>query len=249
MSEGKIVAKVNGKDITQDDVLRFLNEIGPQVAMQFQSPEGIQRVVDELVNQELLYLDAIENKLDETEEFKMLEEQTINTLLKSYALNKLIAEESATEDELKEYYDEHKEHFNKPESARASHILVDTEEKAKDIINEIKAGLSFKEAAQKHSSCPSKEAGGDLGEFSRGQMVPEFEEVAFTMEEGTISEPVKTQFGYHIIELAKRTPAGESSYEEVKNQINEQLIRLKQQNKYINKIEELKKIYPVEKVN
>lgn len=249
MAENKIVAKVNGKEITQQDVLRFLNEIGPQVAMQFQSPEGIQRVVDELVNQELLYLDAIENNLDKTEEFKTLEEQTRNTLLKSYALNKLIADESATEDELKEYYNEHKEHYKKPETARASHILVDTEEKSKDIIKEIEEGLSFEEAAQRYSSCPSKEAGGDLGEFSRGQMVPEFEEMTFTMEEGTVSEPVKTQFGYHIIKLVKKTPAGESSFEDVKNQIHEQLIRLKQQNKYLDKIDELKNKYTVEKMN
>ena len=76
MAENKTVAIVNGKEISQDDVLRFLNEIGPQVAMQFQSPEGIKRVVEELVNQELLYLDAIENKLDETQEFKEMLEQT-----------------------------------------------------------------------------------------------------------------------------------------------------------------------------
>lgn len=249
MAEEKIVAKVNGKEITQEDVLRFLNEIGPQVAMQFQSPEGIQKVVDELINQELLYLDAIENKLDETEEFKVLEEQTKNTLLKSYALNKLIADENATEEELQEYYNEHKEHFAKPESARAGHILVDTEEQAKEIIKEINEGLSFEEAAQKYSSCPSKEAGGDLGEFSRGQMVPEFEEVAFTMEEGTISEPVKTQFGYHIIKLSNRNSGGESSFEEVKKQIHEQLIRLKQQNKYLDKIDQLKNKYTVEKID
>lgn len=248
MAENKVVAKVNGKEISQDDVLKFLNEIGPQVAMQFQSPEGIQRVVEELVNQELLYLDAIENKLDKSQEFEDMLEQTKNTLLKSYALNKLIADEEVSEEETKNYYDEHAESYKKKESLIASHILVDSEEKAEDIIKEIDGGLSFEEAAGKYSSCPSKDVGGALGEFTRGQMVPEFEEAAFKMEEKEISKPVKTQFGYHIIKLIEKRPEGQMPFEEVKSQIFEQVLRLKQQDKYLNKIEELKGKYPVELV-
>jgi len=248
MAENKTVAIVNGKEISQDDVLRFLNEIGPQVAMQFQSPEGIKRVVEELVNQELLYLDAIENKLDETQEFKEMLEQTKNTLLKGYALNKLISNEEVSEEESKKYYDEHMEYYEKKESLIASHILVDSEEKAEDIIAEIEKGLSFEEAAGKYSSCPSKDVGGALGEFTRGQMVPEFEEAAFEMEEKEISKPVKTQFGYHIIKLIEKRPEGQMAFEEVKDQISEQVLRLKQQDRYLSKIEELKGKYPVELV-
>lgn len=248
MKENKTVAIVNGKEITQDHVLKFLNDIGPQVAMQFQSPEGIQRVVDELVNQELLYLDAIKNKFDEDESFIQMMEETKATMLKSYALNKLIANETATIEELKDYYDSHIEHFKKKESLIASHILVDEEAKANDIIKEINEGLSFQEAASKYSSCPSKEAGGSLGEFTRGQMVPEFEEAAFNMEEGSISQPVKTQFGYHIIKLDERKPEGEESFDKVRDEIYRQVVGLKQQEKYIAKIDELKEVYSVEKV-
>src|SRR5699024_9559413 len=132
-----------------------------------------------------------ENKLDETDEFKVLEEETKKNLLKNYALNKLIANENVTEGERKEYYEENKEQYKKEESVKAKHKLVDTEEKAKEAIKEIEEGLSFEEAAKKYSTCPSKEAGGQLGEFTRGKMVAEFEEEAFKMEEGTISEPVK----------------------------------------------------------
>lgn len=248
MKENKVVAIVNGKEISQEDVMRFLNDIGPQVAMQFQSPEGIQKVVDELVNQELLYLDAKENKLDEEESYVQMLEDTKVTILKSYALNKLIANEDASIEELKEYYDSHMEHFKKQESAIASHILVDEEDKAKEIIQEINDGLSFEEAAAKYSSCPSKEAGGNLGEFSRGQMVPEFEEVAFTMEEGTISEPVKTQFGYHLIKLNQIKPESTESFDTVRDEIYKQVVGLKQQDKYLAKIDELKGKYSVEKV-
>jgi|SRR5699024_1010932 len=247
MSEVKIVAEVNGKKISQQDVLKFLNDVGPQVAMQFQSPDGMQKVIEELVNQELLYFDALENNLEEEEQFKQMLKDTEETLLKGYALNKLIADETATEAELKEFFMEHRDHFNKPETAKASHILVDSEEKANEVKEEIDSGLSFEDAAKKYSTCPSKEKGGDLGEFPRGQMDPDFEEKAFSMEEDTISDPVKTQFGYHIIKLDKINPSQASSFEDVKEEVQNQVIRLKQQETYINKIEELKKIYEVKK--
>lgn len=248
MKEKKTVAIVNGKEITQDDVLKFLNDIGPQVAMQFQSPEGIQRVVDELVNQELLYLDAKKNNLEEEESFTKMMEDTKVTMLKSYALNKLIANESATIEELKEFYDSHIEHYKKKESAIASHILVDEEAKANEIVQEINEGLSFADAASKYSSCPSKDAGGSLGEFTRGQMVPEFEDAAFSMEEGSISGPVKTQFGYHIIKLDEIKAEGTEGFDQVRDEIYKQVVGLKQQEKYIAKIDQLKEIYTVEKV-
>ncbi len=129
---------------------------------------------------------------------------------------------------------------------RASHILVKEEGEAKEISNEIKEGLSFEEAAGKYSICPSKEKGGDLGEFGRGQMVPEFEEVAFIIEEGKISEPVKTEFGYHLIKIIDKKEAGISPLEEVKDQITKQVIAMKQQERYLNKTKELKNKYKVE---
>lgn len=84
---------------------------------------------------------------------------------------------------------------------RASHILVKTEGKAVDLLNQIKSGKDFGELAKKHSDCPSKNRGGDLGFFKRGQMVKEFENAAFSMGKGQVSEPVRTQFGYHLIKV------------------------------------------------
>lgn len=246
MEDKKIVARINEKEISQDDVMQFLNDIGPQVAMQFQSPEGIAKVIDELVNQELLLIDAKEKKIEEEDEFKEILEQNKDILLKNYALNKIIQDEDATEEELKSYFENNKNQFSKPQSAKASHILVKTEEEAKEISEKIKDGMSFEDAAKEFSTCPSNERGGDLGEFTRGQMVPEFEEVAFSMEDGEISDLVKTQFGYHIIKLAHRTKEEEKSFEEVKDQVYQQVVRLKQQESYVKKIEELKSKNKVE---
>lgn len=245
MSENGLVAVVNGKEITKNDVVKFLNDIGPQMAMQFQSPEGIKRVIDELVNQELLYLDAVEMNLEADEEFKSVLEQTKINLLKDYAVNKLIRDVAATEKEVEDYFQSNAASFNKPETVEASHILVDNEAKANEIIEELNKGLAFEEAAREYSSCPSKEAGGALGEFTKGQMVPEFEQAAFSMAEGQVSEPVKTQFGYHIIKLTKKHPAAISNLEDIKADVTNQVVRLKQQEQYLEKISSLKDKYEV----
>ncbi len=246
MSENKVLATVNGKDITSQDVYDFLNQLDQRTAAQFSSPEGINQIANELVNQELLYLDALKNGLDEEEDFKNELEKVKIGVLKQYAINRLFKGITVTEEEINSFYDENKHFFQRPEVARASHILVDDEEKANEILDEINDGLSFEDAASKYSNCPSKANGGDLGEFSRGKMVPEFEEVAFSMEEGSISEPVKTQFGYHLIKLNYKKESGTSSLEEVKGQINHQLILMKQQEIYLDKTEKLKEDFKTE---
>ncbi len=244
MSETKVVAIVEGKEITEADVLNFLNEIGPEVAMQFQSPEGIKKIVEEMVNQELLLLDAKANKFNEEEEFRTVMARTEDNLLKSYAFQKAIGTETVSDEEVENYFNTFKSSFAQ-DSADASHILVDSEEKANEILAEINEGLDFAEAAQKYSSCPSKEAGGRLGNFSRGMMVPEFEEAAFNMEVGAISEPVKTQFGYHIINITAKNEEGESSFDEVKEDLSRHLLGVKQQDLYIKETNKLKEKYNV----
>jgi peptidyl-prolyl cis-trans isomerase C len=134
------------------------------------------------------------------------------------------------------------------ETVNASHILVDSEEKANEILASITAGeISFEDAAREHSSCPSSQQGGNLGDFGRGQMVPEFDSACFEMEEGEVRGPVKTQFGYHLIRLNKKNPAEALSYNDVRAQLYEQLTREKQQAAYQSKINQLKIMYPVDK--
>ncbi len=89
--------------------------------------------------------------------------------------------------------------------AQARHILVDTEEKCNDLKQQIADGADFADVARENSSCPSGKTGGDLGEFGPGQMVKEFDEVVFSDEVGVVHGPVKTQFGYHLLEVTSRT--------------------------------------------
>lgn len=241
----KVVAKVLDKEITEADVLQFIEEIGPQVAMQFQSADGIKTIIQEMINQELLLLDARDKKMEEEEEFQVVLNHTLDNLLKNYAFSKIIREEKVSDEEAKKYFEDHKEMFAK-ETANASHILVDSEEKALEISREIEAGKDFGEAAKEYSSCPSSEAGGELGEFPRGAMVPEFEKKAFSMEEGEISEPVKTQFGYHIIKLNKKSDPAGVKFEDVEQDVRSEALRIKQQEKYLEKLESLKEKYETE---
>lgn len=245
MTENKVLASVEGKEITQDLVMKFLNDLGPEMAMQFQSPEGMKRVVDELVNQEIIYLDAIDKKMEEDKDFAKELERLKEGLLKQYAVNKLLKDVSITEEDVKANYNENKEMFKKAETLEASHILVENEEKANDVIKEMKDGLSFEDAATKYSSCQSKVDGGRLGEFGRGQMVPEFDEAVFKMEVDTISEPVKTQFGYHIINLTAKNEEGVSSFDEVKEDLHRHLLGVKQQEVYLAETNKLKEKYKV----
>lgn len=245
MKENKILATVNGKDITEQDVYVFLNQLSAQTAAQFRSPEGMNRIVVELVNQELIYLDAMEKGLNEEEDFIKELERVKANVLKQYAINKLLSDVRVTEEEMMDFYKSQKDNFIEPEKVRASHILVDTEEKAKEILEEIKGGLSFEDAAKKYSSCPSNAVGGDLGEFPRGKMVIEFEEAAFSMEEGQISQPVKTQFGYHLIKVVSKKEASLIPFENLKEQIEKHLLGLKQEEKYTSSIDSLKEKYVV----
>ncbi|MFX0549706.1 peptidylprolyl isomerase [Hathewaya histolytica] len=244
--DNNVLAKVNGIEITEENLNALMSSLDPQVAMQFYSPEGKERLLEELINQELFYAEALDKNFAEEEEFKNEVERIKKNTLKQYALRKVLAEAKVTEEEAEEFYNSHKESYSKPEEVRASHILVDTEEKANEILKDIKEGKSFEDAAKENSKCPSSSVGGDLGAFAKGRMVPEFEEAAFKMEIGDISEAVKTQFGYHIIKLTEKTPAGVAPFEEVKSQVYNAVLGMKQQEKYMDKAKQLREKFNVE---
>lgn len=244
-NEKKIVAKVEDKEITYDQVVEFIKGMGPEMARNFQSEEGIKNVIAEMVNQELLYLDALEKDMDKEQEFVDALEAMKENLLKSYAFSKVVSNIDVTDEDAKDFYENVKDSFKEPNSVDASHILVASEEEAIEVKNRIDKGESFEDIAKEVSTCPSKENGGNLGTFYPGQMVPEFDEKAFSMEVGEISEPVKTQFGYHIIKLTKKTPESTKTFDEVKENCKMEALRLKQQQRYLDVLTDLKAKYNV----
>jgi peptidyl-prolyl cis-trans isomerase C len=153
----------------------------------------------------------------------------INNLIETQIASKV----SVSDDEVKKFYDENPEKFKIPESVRASHILIGADakttdadkkkakEKAEVVLNKVKGGEDFAAAAKENSTCPSSAQGGDLGFFTKGQMVPAFESVAFTLKPGEISDVVETQYGYHIIKVIEKQPAKSVTYDEAKKKIQD----------------------------
>lgn len=244
----KVLAKVNGQEITEQDFNLFFQSLGQQVQGQFQGEQGRERLLDELIYQQLFYAEAKDNQLENDAEFQAELNRVKDNLLKQFNIKKLIDSVSVTEEEAKAFYDNNQAMFQSGEQVQASHILVETEEDAQKVIAAIEAGASFEDAAQEHSKCPSNQKGGDLGFFQKGQMVPEFEEAAFALDLNVLSAPVQTQFGYHIIKKTDMKAAEQQAYEEVKGQIDHQLLIQKQNNAYLSKVEELKGKYDIEKL-
>lgn len=247
MVNGKILATVNGRAITEEDVNSFMLSMGAQ-GRRYDSPEGRAALLEELIARALFLADAKKNLLEYEEGFKAQLAEVKDRLLTGYAMEKALARVNVPEEEVRKYYDEHKEEMTAGETVSASHILVGEEETAKDLLEKIRAGeMSFEDAAKNFSTCPSGQKGGSLGEFGRGQMVPEFDEACFGMEVGELRGPVKTQFGYHLIRLDGKKKAKPLSYAEVKEQIAARLMQEKQQAAYRSRVNQLKILYPVEK--
>lgn len=244
--ENKILAKVNGKSVTKSDLDFMFANLNPQLASQFIGPEGERRLLIELINQKLLLEHALDSKIEEEDSFKSELEKVKENLLSQFAVKKVIDSVSVSEEEAKKFYEEHPEYFASPEQVRASHILVAEEDKANELYEEIQNGGDFGLLAADHSTCPSAAAGGDLNYFTKGQMVPEFEEAVFALEPNQVSKPVKTQFGYHIIKLTDKKESSTASFEEAKDTIIQNLTAQGQHDHYNSFLEELKKKYPVE---
>ncbi len=243
--KNNVLASVNGKNITESDIENIIKSLGQQRASQFQGEKGKKILLNEVVKQELMFLDAKDSNLENDEEYKYQLEKLKDNLLKEYSVSKLLQSVKVEDSEIVDFYNKNKAHFTTGESVKASHILVEDEEKANNILEEINNDVSFEDAAMKHSICPSNTNGGDLGFFTKGKMVKEFEEAAFSMKLDEISKPVKTQFGYHIIKLTERKPAQIHSLDEVKDSIVQQLTGQKQNEVYNNKANSLMSKYEV----
>ena len=219
-ADSDVIATVNGESITALDI-------------QTQSEQFIARgqkatqeqVLDELVSLELMRQEAVKQGLDKTpkmeSEMKIMRARVLaNTLL-----NEFTGSVSLTDDALREEYERQVERANVNEY-NASHILLEDEARAKEIITELDGGADFAEAAKKYSTGPSGANGGDLGWFESGAMVPEFSAAAAELEVGKYSAtPVKTEFGYHIIKLVDKRAVAPQPFDTVKDQVQGMVMR------------------------
>ncbi|WP_075720705.1 peptidylprolyl isomerase [Roseburia sp. 499] len=246
MSE-KVLAVAAGHEITEKEVNDLIKNYPPEQQIYMSSPQAKQQVLEQIIAFHLFHKMAIDEKIPESKEYKEMIEKMQVELASHMAATSVIEGIKVEEAEEKAFYEENPDLFAAKPQVSAKHILVETEDSANDIAKEIADGLAFEEAAKKYSTCPSKEQGGDLGYFSRGQMVPEFEKAAFEGEIGKVIGPVQTQFGYHLIRVEDKKEGSVIPFEQVKDQIHQQLIQNKQKEVYDAKVKELETKYGVER--
>ena len=265
----KVVATVNGENISQKEVNQMLNRFGNQVPKE-QLPAITKQIIDGLITQKLITQFIRDSKIEVSqaeidkelnkvrEDIKSnpgLEGQTLEQVLESHGSSidnlkndiviSLSLEKHLGKDiddkKIKAYFDENKAAYDGSER-RASHVLVDTREmktdaelaqaleKIKKIKAEVDSGKDFAEVAKQHSDCPSKDKGGDLSFFKRkGQMVEPFAAAAFALKVGQVSDPVKTPFGYHIIKVTEIKKGNDVKFDDVKQNIKQNMMEEKAQ--------------------
>ena len=212
-------------------------------------PERYQEIInnnkkeflDEVIIDRLLYKNAVEKKLDQDREVKQVFEEAKRKILIARLLKDQIDTKIAVDSlDIENYYQDNKDKFTMPEVLRASHILVKTKPDAQDILVELSNGRNFEDLARARSVDPTAKNGGDLGPFTKNQMVPEIDEACLKLQVGEISDIVETKFGYHIVKLTERREPRVKSLEEVYANIENALMRIKKASLFNDYVEGLK---------
>lgn len=257
---GNVVASVNGEKITKDELYQLLLK---QAGQQGLNLLIAQRIVDlEAKKQKITISDAeIKEALEEyydhyggEETFTQIIEmsgtslaEVKKNLVSTMKIKKLLEPRiKVTEEEMKAFFEENKEDFAQEEQVKARHILVATEKEAQEIKDKLAKGEDFAALAKEYSTDDStKNNGGQLGFFNRGDMVPEFEKAAFALAVGEISAPVKTEYGYHLIKVEEKKEAAAPNYEKSKVDIKEYLFNQKLQQEYNPWLQEVSADYEI----
>ena len=229
-----VVAKVNGTDIRESDLAAAEADIGSQLPPM--APDAKKDYLITYVGDMILVSKAAEaKKLGDTDEFKK-KLALARTKLLMEALLQNEAKTAVTDDAMKKVYADAIKDVGNEQEVSARHILVESEDDAKAISAELKKGGDFAAIAKEKSKDPgSKDSGGDLGFFTKDQMVPEFAEAAFKLDKGQVSDPVKSQFGWHVIRVDDKRAKQPPTFEQVKDQI-ENFVQRKAQADLIQKL-------------
>ncbi len=219
----KVVARVDGTDITRGQLALAEDELGPDLAQL--PPETRQQLILQYVVELTLLADAArEAGLDQSKEYQRLARYYELRALRDVFFQEEIRA-NVTDEAAQQLYDERIGSAEPEPEVRARHILVETEDEAKAIIQKLNDGADFAELAKEESTGPSASNGGDLGFFTKEQMVTPFSEAAFAMEAGQVSEPVKTRFGWHVIKVEDKRDREPPKFADVKDRLKSSLVR------------------------
>ena len=259
-SKDETVASVGGEKITKDELYELLVQSAGQQALASMIDDKV--IAQELKKEKITISDKeVEAEFDAQIEMLGGKEAFTSALEQSGVTEKQFKENiteyltlrqvleprtNVTDEDIKTYFEENKASFNEEEQVEASHILVEDEATAKEVAKKLADGEDFAALAKEYSTDGSAEDGGELGYFARGEMVAEFEDTAFSMKPGTISDIVKTEHGYHIIQVTDKKEAKEATLKDSKKQIKELLVEEQIQTEYVSWLDEVKKNYDIE---
>ena len=213
--ENKVLATVGSYEITEKELNEIISKYPADRKMMFESEQGKKQLLEQMIQFELLNQFGKELKLEETNEYKETVARLSKEILTQMTISKVLADITVTDEEAKKYYDEHQEQFTEQPTVSAKHILVESEDEANKIKNEIEDGTMT------------------------------FEEAAFAAEIGKLTNPVKTQFGYHLILIDEKNEGKVKAFDEVKDAVVQQLIQERQQRKYLDVLKELEAKFTV----
>jgi peptidyl-prolyl cis-trans isomerase C len=223
-AEDPVVARINGTELHRSDVVAMQRSLPPQV-QQMPLEQIYPLLLDQLVAGKLLADAGRADKLNEDAEVKKRVARYEDRVLQETYISRAV-EKAASDDKLRAKYQDYVKEHGGREEVSARHILVDNEAEAKAIIAQLEKGADFAALAKQKSKDPAGQQGGDLGFFGRDEMVPEFADAAFKLKKGEYTkQPVKTQFGWHVIKVEDRRQSSPPSFDEAKEELSNEVAR------------------------
>ena len=245
MNDPHLVAVVGGEKIMDTDIEALLNEIPEQARQRYASVEGKRELVQSLAEIKMPSPEAKKQGIDRSPDVKrkidFMGEQMLARELAENTVDKI----TISDEEISGYYHDNREQFSTGPRVKLRHILLDSESEAQAVLARLKKGEDFSALAREKSRCPSSQQGGELGWATKGMMVPEFEDAAFALKKGQMSEVVKSSYGYHVIMCDDVEAARQLDLEEVRDTIRQQLKSEKSEETVSALIEQAKKNHPV----
>ena len=232
-----ILASFSGQTITLGEFNLIWEEVPEEYKLQLDKS----MVLDQMISEKLLIQEAknmgLEEDMDVLEQVKKMTEQIlVQALIEKEILNKV----DANEEEVLDYYEQNKDSFTEKEQVHLYNILLETEEEAQNILEQLKAGENFSEIAKTKSTGPSAAQGGDMGFISKGSTIPEIDEAISALEIGELTDIIKSDFGFHILKITEKKAETVKTLEEVREEIVQTLLPEKQKEAFDNLLEELK---------
>ncbi len=220
---GKVVAQINGREIRDDEFKMRFSRLSPSLKSKYSDEKGKREFLEEIIKRELLLQEAKKAGIEKDQVLlERIEEMKERLILNEFLQREVEGRLVTTDKELEDYYNLHKEEFKSPDEAKISHILVKNEEDAKAVIKRLRKGSDFAKMAREISiDMATKDSGGEMGVIQKGKFHPQLDSVIFSANEGEVSDPVKTERGYHIIKVQKKIRGLPLSFNDAKNMLSQ----------------------------